>query len=115
MQWVGLRSGSLRAGQQIAHMRADGEVERATVGQVFVFRNLKREAVDRVEAGNIVAVSGISDVGIGDTLADRENPQALPPIKVEAPTVRMTFRINDSPFSGARGANTSPAARFTSG
>ncbi len=98
-----LQSGSLRAGQRITHMHADGEMESATVGQVFVFRNLKREAVDKVEAGNIVAVSGIADVGIGDTLADPENPQALPPITVEAPTVRMTFRINDSPFSGREG------------
>jgi GTP-binding protein len=76
---------------------------RATVSQVFIFRNLKREPVDEVHAGNIVAVSGIPTVGIGDTIACPEQPVALPPIKVEEPTVRMVFRVNNSPFAGREG------------
>ena len=98
-----LSSGSLRTGQAIVHINAQGEMTPATVGQVYVFRNLKRESVDGVEAGNIVAVSGVPDVGIGDTLACPEHPVALPPITVEEPTVRMVFKVNDSPFAGREG------------
>ncbi|MFA6107652.1 MAG: translational GTPase TypA [Candidatus Latescibacterota bacterium] len=98
-----LTSGSLRSGQQIMHLTADGRMIPATVGQVFVFRNLKREAVEAVHAGNIVAVSGIPEVGIGDTLADPLDPRPLPPITVEDPMVRMTFGVNDSPFAGREG------------
>jgi GTP-binding protein len=99
-----LSSGVIRAGQEIAHIRTDGQTQIATVGQVFVFRNLKREAVEQVEAGNIVAVSGVPQVGIGDTLADPLDPRPLPPITVEDPTVRMLFKVNDSPFAGREGS-----------
>ena len=98
-----LSSGSLGAGQDIVHINAAGATASATVGQVFVFRNLKREPVDQVHAGNIVAVAGVPEVGIGDTLACPDRPVALPPIKVEEPTVRMIFKVNDSPFSGREG------------
>jgi GTP-binding protein len=98
-----LTGGTIRKGQTVAHITAEGEMRGATVGQVFVFRDLKRQERDEVHAGNIVAVSGITDVGIGDTLADPEDPRPLPPITVEDPTVRMTFRINDSPFAGREG------------
>lgn len=98
-----LSSGSLATGQAIMHINAEGEMQTATVGQVFVFRNLKRVAVDQVHAGNIVAVSGVAAVGIGDTLTCPERPMALPPIKVEEPTVRMVFKVNDSPFAGRDG------------
>jgi len=98
-----LSSGVIRAGQEIAHIRTDGQTQIATVGQVFVFRNLKREAVEQVEAGNIVAVSGVPQVSIGDTLADPLDPRPLPPITVEDPTVRMLFKVNDSPFAGREG------------
>ena len=98
-----LSSGSLGAGQDIVHINAAGATASATVGQVFVFRNLKREPVDQVHAGNIIAVAGVPEVGIGDTLACPDGPVALPPIKVEEPTVRMIFKVNDSPFSGREG------------
>ena len=98
-----LSSGVIRAGQQIAHINVDGETHTATVGQVFVFRNLKRVAVEEVHAGNIVAVSGVAEVGIGDTLACPLDPRPLPPITVEDPTVRMLFKVSDSPFSGREG------------
>ena len=78
-------------------------MSRPRVGQVYLFRDLKRTEVDEVHAGNIVAVSGIADVGIGDTLTDPNDPQPLPPISVEEPTVRMTFSVNDSPFAGREG------------
>ncbi len=98
-----LSSGVIRAGQQIAHINVEGETRTATVGQVFVFRNLKRVAVEEVNAGNIVAVSGVAEVGIGDTLACPLDPRPLPPITVEDPTVRMLFKVSDSPFSGRVG------------
>ena len=98
-----LTSGTLREGQAIAHITAEGEIRSAKISKLYTFRDLQRREQQEVRAGNIVAVAGISDVGIGDTLADPENPRALPPIKVEEPTVRMTFQVNDSPFSGREG------------
>lgn len=98
-----ISSGAIRAGQPIAHITAAGELRQARVTQIFTFRDLKRVAEATVHAGNIVAVAGIADVGIGDTLADPDFPHALPPITVEEPTVRMTFGVNDSPFAGREG------------
>ena len=98
-----LSSGIIRAGQEIAHINSAGNTLPATVNQVFVFRDLKRVAVEEVHAGNIVAVSGVAEVSIGDTLADPLDPHPLPPITVEEPTVRMLFKISDSPFSGREG------------
>lgn len=98
-----LQSGSIRAGQQIVRINPQGEMETAKATQVYVFRNLQRVSVDEVNAGNIVAVAGIENVGIGDTLADPADPRPLPPITVEEPTVRMTFAVNDSPFAGREG------------
>lgn len=98
-----LTSGTMRAGQVVAHITAEGELLQGKVTNVYLFRDLQRMAVEQVTAGNIVAVAGIPDVGIGDTLADYDNPRPLPPITVEEPTVRMTFRVNDSPFAGREG------------
>ncbi len=98
-----LQNGSLRSGQTIMHINAEGVMKPAKIAQVFSFRNLQRQAEEEVFAGNIVAVAGIEDVGIGDTLADPNDPRPLPPIKVEEPTVRMAFSVNDSPFAGREG------------
>jgi GTP-binding protein len=73
------------------------------VTQVYTFKNLQRVPETEVLAGSIVAVAGIENAGIGDTLADPDDPRPLPPIKVEEPTVRMTFAVNDSPFAGRDG------------
>ena len=98
-----LTSGTLRSGQSVVQATADGKMIPGKVTQVYLFRDLKRTEVESAEAGNIVAVAGIADVGIGDTLTDPNNPQPLPPISVEEPTVRMTFSVNDSPFAGREG------------
>jgi len=98
-----LSAGTLRAGQTIAHINHQGELAQAKVTKLYTFRDLQRQEQTEVAAGTIVAVAGIPDVGIGDTLADFDNPHPLPPIKVEEPTVRMVFRINDSPFAGREG------------
>ena len=98
-----LSSGTLKPGQTVAHIDGSGQVRPARIGEVLTFRNLKRESQATVHAGNIVAVSGIQDVGIGDTIACPNYPLALPRIEVEESTVRMTFGINTSPFSGRDG------------
>jgi len=98
-----LSRGTMRAGQPIMHITAAGEMQLSKVTKLYTFHNLQRQEQTEVHAGNILAVAGIPDVGIGDTLADPDDPQPLPPITVEEPTVRMTFRVNDSPFAGREG------------
>jgi GTP-binding protein len=98
-----LSSGSLAPGQTVAYINAAGEMVSSRVGEVFTFRNLKREVQEQVYAGSIIAVSGIDAVGIGDTITDIDDPRPLPPIEVEQPTVRMTFAVNTSPFAGREG------------
>jgi GTP-binding protein len=98
-----LSGGTLFAGQSLMHITAEGVMAPAKVTQLYTFQNLQRVEETAVRAGDIVAVAGIPDVGIGDTLADADDPRPLPPITVEAPTVRMTFSVNDSPFAGREG------------
>jgi GTP-binding protein len=98
-----LRSGNLRRGQQVVRITPEGKQIPGKVAQVFSFRDLQRVEQEQVAAGDIVALAGIPDIGIGDTIADVNDPRPLPPITVEAPTVRMSFSINDSPFAGREG------------
>ncbi len=98
-----LSSGAIRSGQLVTQITAEGEMRPAKTTQIFIFRDLQRFPQLEVHAGSIVAVAGIPDIGIGDTIADPNDPRPLPPIQVEEPTVRMTFRINDSPFAGREG------------
>ena len=98
-----LSGGSLTTGQTVAHVSASGGTKSAKIGEVYTFRNLKREPQAIVNAGNIIALSGVEGVGIGDTITDIDDPQPLPPIEVEQPTVRMAFSANTSPFSGRDG------------
>ncbi|ABX07206.1 MAG TPA: translational GTPase TypA [Herpetosiphon sp.] len=98
-----LNSGTIRKGQAVAHIAAGKDPKPAKVVQVFTHYGMERVEVDEITAGDIVAMTGINDAGIGDTIADKDNPVALPPIKVEEPTVQMTFGVNTSPFSGREG------------
>ena len=98
-----LTSGTLRMGQTVMHITAQGAMAPAKITQLYTFENLQHVEQNTVKAGDIVAVAGIADVGIGDTLADVDDPRALPPITVEEPTVRMTFSVNNSPFAGREG------------
>ena len=84
-------------------MKHDGQRIEDTVKQLYVFDRLGRIEADEVAAGDICAVVGLEDVDIGDTMADFDNPVALPPITVDEPTLEMIFRINDSPFVGQDG------------
>jgi len=98
-----LQSGTLRRAQPVARIDHDGIVTRARVTDLFTFQGLVREPVDEVRAGDIVAVAGVTDIGIGDTIADADDPRPLPPIRVEEPTLKMTFAVNTSPFAGREG------------
>jgi GTP-binding protein len=96
-------AGKIRKGQRIALLRHDGSRRDETVKQLYVFDRLGRVETDEVTAGDICAVVGIEGVDIGDTIADLDRPVALPPIRVDEPTLDMVFRINDSPFAGQEG------------
>jgi GTP-binding protein len=96
-------AGKMRKGQRIALLKPDGRRIDNSVKQIYTFDRLGRTEADEVGAGDICAIVGIEDVDIGDTIAAIENPVALPPIKVDEPTLNMVFRINDSPFCGQEG------------
>jgi GTP-binding protein len=97
-------AGKIRKGQRIALLKHDGRRIDDTVAQLYVFDRLGRAETSEVAAGDICAVVGLEDVDIGDTVADFDNAVALPPIKVDEPTLDMLFRINDSPFAGQDGS-----------
>ncbi len=97
-------AGKIKKGQRIALLKHDGRRIEDTVAQLYVFDRLGRIETDEVSAGDLCAVVGLEDVDIGDTIADFEQSVALPPIKVDEPTLEMIFRINDSPFAGQDGS-----------
>lgn len=96
-------AGRIQAGQPLARMTITGQVLPERARYLYVHQGLERVEVESAEAGEIVALAGLEGIAIGETLADPENPVALPQIKVEEPTVRMTFGVNTSPFSGKEG------------
>ncbi len=96
-------AGRIASGQAVARMRLDGEVLPERVRYLFVHEGLERVEVEQAEAGEIIAIAGLEEIAIGETVADPEAPVALPVIRVEAPTVRMTFGVNTSPLAGREG------------
>ena len=98
-----IAAGRIRSGQQIAMMRADGSKTLARIDKVQLFDNLGRSDSDEAQAGDIVAVTGLPDPEIGDTIADPLNPVALERIAVDEPTLSMKFTINSSPLAGQHG------------
>ena len=96
-------AGKIKAGQSIARITADGGIKTDRIPYLYVFRGLEKIEVEEVSAGDIVAVAGLEEIVIGDTIADPAYPVALPRISVEEPTVRMTFGVNTSPFTGREG------------
>jgi GTP-binding protein len=95
--------GVVREGQPIALMQAEGKIQKSRVKELYVFESLGKKKVTEVIAGDICAVVGLEDFNIGDTIADAENPEALPVISVDEPTMSMMFGINNSPFFGKDG------------
>jgi GTP-binding protein len=98
-----LLSGALRKGQPVLRIPVEGAPQKGNIAYLFTYHNLAKQEVDEVRAGDIVAFGGFDHIGISDTIADPSFPEALPPISVEQPTVRMTFGINTSPFAGREG------------
>ena len=95
--------GVVKAGSTVAVAKGDGKIENRKINQVFVYRGLQRSAVDQAEAGDIVVVSGISDISIGETICDPAAPDPLEMIHIEEPTLSMNFMVNKSPFAGKVG------------
>ena len=96
-------SGEISLGDQVAVVQGDGSSKKVRVSQLYVFEGLKRESVERASVGEIVALAGIDDIEIGDTITSIENPQPLPSIAVDEPTIAMIFGVNNSPFAGKEG------------
>lgn len=97
-----IQSGRIRRSQQVALLQADGQ-RTAKVASVFLFDKLGRREVDEAQAGDVVAVSGLGEIEIGDTISDPDRRQALPRLDVDQPTLEMIFTINSSPFAGREG------------
>lgn len=95
--------GKIHPGEQVALIKRDDKVERAKVGRVYTFEGLKRFEVPEAEAGDIVALTGLTTANIGETVADINNPEALPRIEIDEPTLTMNFMVNNSPFAGQEG------------
>lgn len=98
-----IQNGILKAGQEVSHINHSGEIKKYRLTALMTFLGLERVDVSEVEAGDIAAIAGISEINIGDTISDPINPIALPILKIDEPTVKMTFSINSSPFSGQEG------------
>ncbi|MBE9225536.1 translational GTPase TypA [Phormidium sp. LEGE 05292] len=98
-----IHNGVIKAGQQAALVKENGEIVKAKISKLMGFEGLKRIELEEASAGNIVAVAGFADANIGETITNPDDPQALPLIKVDEPTLQMTFSVNDSPFAGQEG------------
>ena len=95
--------GTLTANKPISLIRRDGQREIVRLKKLLTFEGLDRSEVDHVKCGDLCAIVGIPDIDIGDCLGDEEEPESLPPIKIDEPTLSMTFSVNDSPFYGQDG------------
>lgn len=98
-----ITQGIIREGQTLAVAGGDGRIESKKINQIFTYRGLKRVRTAEAECGDIVVVSGISDISIGETLCSEENPQPMEMIHIEEPTLSMNFMVNTSPFAGQVG------------
>ncbi|MDR2173612.1 MAG: translational GTPase TypA [Burkholderiales bacterium] len=98
-----IRRGRLRPGQEVIALTPDKAPARAKISQLLGFSGLDRAPIDEAEAGDIVLISGIDDLSIGTTLADTAEPEALPPIAIDEPTLSMQFQVNTSPLAGREG------------
>lgn len=100
-----VHEGSIRKGQQVAWIRSDGSVDRAKVVELFMTEALERVPVESASAGDIIAVAGIPEITIGETLSDPDDPRQLPVITVDEPSISMTIGINTSPLAGRSGGS----------
>jgi GTP-binding protein len=98
-----VRHGMVRRGQPVAWCRADGSVERVRVSELYLTRNLERVSAEQAGPGDLIAVAGLDDVMIGETLADADDPRPLPVLHIDEPSLGMTIGANSSPLSGRDG------------
>ena len=98
-----IAQGVVRSQDTVCWIQADGTQSKGKITKLFGFHDLGRIEIQEAKAGDIVGIAGFSDIQIGETLCDSENPQALPLIKVDEPTLQMNFSVNDSPFAGQEG------------
>ncbi|HEY9232564.1 MAG TPA: EF-Tu/IF-2/RF-3 family GTPase, partial [Blastocatellia bacterium] len=96
-------SGAVAVGDQISICKLDGRIEKTRVSKLYAFEGMKQAPIDKAEAGEIVALAGIEDIYIGETVSSADDPRPLPRITVDEPTISMMFGVNVSPFSGREG------------
>ena len=95
--------GTMKVGQQVALMKIDGSIKQFRVTKMFGFFGLKREEIQEAKAGDLIAVSGMEDINVGETVCPIEHQDALPILRIDEPTLQMTFLVNNSPFAGREG------------
>ncbi|MGL4451525.1 MAG: translational GTPase TypA [Sarcina sp.] len=98
-----IERGTATRNQQAAVVRENGEIVKFKISSLFGYKGLKREEIEEATIGDIIAISGINDVNIGETIADAGTPEALPFVKIDEPTLSMNFMVNNSPFAGKEG------------
>lgn len=98
-----LESGSITQGQPVAVCRKEGNIQQTKIGKLYTYQGLKRYEINEAVAGDIIAVVGIPDINIGETIADSQNPVAIPFVDIDEPTLTMTFSVNNGPFAGREG------------
>ena len=95
--------GTMKVGQQVALMKLDGTVKQFRVTKIFGFFGLKRQEIEEAYAGDLIAVSGMEDINVGETVCPFDHQDALPILRIDEPTLQMTFLVNNSPFAGKEG------------
>ncbi|CAM3756523.1 translational GTPase TypA [Mesobacillus thioparans] len=95
--------GTMKVGQQVALMKLDGSVKQFRVTKIFGFFGLKRQEIQEANAGDLIAVSGMEDINVGETVCPFDNQDPLPVLRIDEPTLQMTFLVNNSPFAGREG------------
>lgn len=98
-----VESGSISQGQNVAVCRKNGNIQQTKIGKLYTYQGLKKFEIEKAEAGDIIAVMGIPDINIGETIADSVHPEAIPFVDIDEPTLSMTFSVNNGPFAGREG------------
>ncbi|MBE7710162.1 MAG: translational GTPase TypA [Cyanobacteria bacterium SIG32] len=96
-------NGSLKSQETVSHIQADGKITKGKIVKLFGFKDLGRVEIQEAYAGDIVGIAGFPEIQIGETISSLDNPEALPLIKIDEPTLQMNFSVNDSPFAGQEG------------
>ena len=98
-----IKRGTIKVGTNVTCLRLDGTKKQFRIGKMFGFHGLKRIEIEEAKAGDIIAIAGLSDINVGETVCDPACCEALPPLRIDEPTLEMTFGVNTSPFAGREG------------